>query len=470
MRWVGLMRFVGIVLGMALVAAAGALWWLKFDRRAPTIAPVALSDHIGNRAPIEFDVRTDGPGLREIAVRLNAGGSAYELFREAYPATSWRGSELAEKRIRIEPDLLALQAPEGAATLEVSVDTYGWGFGSNAPALSKTVTIDRTPPQVELLTTQHNSRLGGMELAIFRQSTDTANSGVEVGPYFFPATTGYFADPAVAVTFFAVPQDLDADVQPAVVARDAAGNRREVALPILVKPRKFPERTLAIDDAFLARKVPEIERNNGIPPSTDLVQGYLFINGELRRRSEAKIKSLTAKSAPEPLWDGVFLRQTNAAPLSAFADRRAYVYKSETIDRQTHLGFDLASLKNSPVDAAQNGMVVFAGDLGIYGNTVIVDHGLGVFTLYAHLSTIAVKAGDRVSKGQSLGQTGETGLAGGDHLHYSTLLYGVHVDPIEWWDEQWIKKHVSPKLALLPRAAAAAAPGGTPTAAATPAA
>lgn len=467
------MRVVGILFMAALLGAGATLWWLKFDKHPPGVTPVVLGDSIGNHAPIELDINADAPGLREVAVRLHAGGTAYELFKESYPETSWRGSELTTKRVHLEPDLLALQVPEGQATFEVLVDTYGWSFGSKRPALSRTVTIDRTPPQVELLTTQHNSRLGGLELAVFRQSPDTVTSGVDVGPYAFPATTGYFADPALALAFFAIPQDLSADARPLVVAKDAAGNRREVALPVLVKPRKFPERILALDDAFLSRKVPEIERDNGLSPSPDRVQGYLFINGELRRRSEAKIKELTAKSRPEPLWDGVFKRQTNAAPLSAFADRRVYTYNGQTIDRQTHLGFDLASLKNSPVDAAQNGVVVFAENLGIYGNTVILDHGLGVFTLYAHMSTIAVKPGETVRKGQSLGQTGESGLAGGDHLHYSTLLYGVHVDPIEWWDEQWIAKHVNPKLALAPRpqsAAAPAAPAGTPAARATPAA
>ena len=476
------MRIVGILVVVVLLLLGGTLWWLKFDKGSPTVTPVAMTDSLGNKAPLDLDVRAEGPGLREVTVRLNAGGTVYELFKETYPATSWRGSELTEKRIHLEPDLLALQVPEGQATLDVLVDTYGWGLGHGKPALSKSVNVDRTPPTVELLTSQHNGRLGGMELAVFRQSPDTVSSAIEVGPYVFPATTGYFTDPTVAVAFFAIPQDLNVDARPMLVARDAAGNRREANLPVLIKPRRFPERSLAIDDAFLSRKVPEIERVNGIAPATDLVKGYLYINNDLRKQSEAKIKEVTAKSAPAPMWDGAFHRQTNAAPLSAFADRRVYMYKGAAIDHQTHLGYDLASLKNANVEAAQNGVVVFAGNLGIYGNTVILDHGLGVFTLYGHMNTITVKVGDTVQKGGTLGQSGETGLAGGDHIHYSTMLYGTHVDPVEWWDPLWIKKHVAPKLALLPSAhapvaaqpaAGSAAPAGakaTPPAKAEPAA
>jgi murein DD-endopeptidase MepM/ murein hydrolase activator NlpD len=446
----------GAVVAVVVALLAAAVWWVKFEAHKPEAVLATPVEALGRNTPLDIDVRSSQPGIRAVTVRLQAGGNTYDLAHEEVAATSWRGSGVTEKRVRIAPDLVQLRVPEGPATLEVLVDTYAWHLlaPGPAPSLSVPVKVDLTPPQIELLTTQHNTRLGGVELAVFRQGADTVSSGIEVGPYFFPSTKGLFQDPNAAVAFFAVPQDLTADVRPRLVAQDAAGNRREVYLPVSIKPRHFAERTLTIDDEFLARKVPEIEQANGIPPAADLVKGYLYINGELRKQSEAKIKEVTAKSAPQPLWDGVFHRQTNAAPLSAFADRRSYKYKNDIIDRQTHLGYDLASLKNSPVEAAQNGVVVFAGNLGIYGNAVILDHGLGVFSLYGHLSTIGVHEGERVTKAQSLGQTGDTGLAAGDHLHFSIMLYGVHVDPVEWWDPQWIREHVNAKLTMLPRAAA----------------
>jgi murein DD-endopeptidase MepM/ murein hydrolase activator NlpD len=143
--------------------------------------------------------------------------------------------------------------------------------------------------------------------------------------------------------------------------------------------------------------------------------------------------------------------------MSGFADRRTYLYQGQAIDQQTHLGFDLASVVRAPIEATQNGIVVLAENLGIYGNTVILDHGLGVFSLYGHLSSIAVQAGQRVKRAAPLGQSGETGLAGGDHLHFSIMVQGVHVDPREWWDGKWVREHVTSELNLLPSAAAAAA-------------
>jgi murein DD-endopeptidase MepM/ murein hydrolase activator NlpD len=224
----------------------------------------------------------------------------------------------------------------------------------------------------------------------------------------------------------------------------------------LIKDRKFPERQLQIDDAFLQRKVPEILTAVRQPVPTDLKQGYLTVNRDLRRESEERLRAITARSADHPLWSGVFHRQSNAAPMSAFADRRSYLYGGEVIDRQTHLGYDLASLKNAPVEAAQDGVVVFADYLGIYGNTVVLDHGLGVFSLYGHLSSIGVQQGQPVHAGDALGQTGETGLAGGDHLHFSIMLRGVHVDPVEWWDPLWMRDHVAARLSSLPAAPPAA--------------
>lgn len=451
------MRAALAVLSAAFLLMIGTFWWLKFDHHAPQVSLVSPVAALGRKTPIDVDVRSDPPGLRSLSVRLQAGGTSYELLSESYPAVNWRGSGISSKQIHVESDLVALKVPEGSATLEVYTDTYGWHWRSIAhtPRLSVPVSVHLLPPKVELLTTQHYVRVGGMDVAVFRQSPNTVRSGIEVDKYFFPARTGYFADPAIALVLFAVPQDLIADVRPRLVASDAAGNRREVFLPCVITPRHFPERTLAVDDDFIDRVVPEIAQAGGLTLSGDGLKDYLFINSELRQRNEARIRELTAESASVQLWNGAFHRQSNAAPLSSFADRRTYLYHGDVVDHQTHLGYDLASLKLSPVEAAQNGVVVYADDLGIYGNAVILDHGLGIFTLYGHLSSIAVQRGEHVHTGQTVGQTGQTGLAGGDHLHFSVMLSGVHVDPVEWWDPHWLHDRVTAKLTMFPRASAA---------------
>jgi murein DD-endopeptidase MepM/ murein hydrolase activator NlpD len=457
--------FIAFVL-IAVLVILGSLWWLKFEHEAPTAALPSAFSVLGRNTPFDIGIDAGSGTLRQVAVRLRPAkgekaGQTYELASESYPSTSWRGSDVSARQLHVETDLAQLGVPEGPAMLEVWVDTYAWHLWRSAPAprLEAAINVDMTPPRVEILSSQHNIRLGGSDLAVFRQSADTVHSGVRVADYFFPSMTGYFADQTVALALFAAPQDLTGDIRFFVIATDAAGNERRVALPANVKRRKFEERTLVIDDGFLERKLPELIEANHLPASGTPVEQYLHVNRELRKQNEANIRELTMTSAPAPLWDGPFRRQPNAAPLSSFADRRTYKYKDDVIDHQTHLGFDLASLKLSPVLAAQTGVVIFADNLGIYGNAIILDHGLGIFSLYGHLSTMSVQKGDRVTVGQTIAQTGETGLAGGDHLHFSIMLYGVHIDPIEWWDPHWLTDHITSRVALLPRGAAPQAQG-----------
>lgn len=146
------------------------------------------------------------------------------------------------------------------------------------------------------------------------------------------------------------------------------------------------------------------------------------------------------------MWREAFAPMANAAIESRFADYRTYYYQNKEIDQQVHLGFDLASLQQAPVEASNRGVVLFADFLGIYGNCVIIDHGLGIQSLYAHMSTMDVKVGDTVEKKQVLGRTGATGLAGGDHLHYPLLINGVAVNPIELWDPHWMEDRVFRKI------------------------
>jgi murein DD-endopeptidase MepM/ murein hydrolase activator NlpD len=158
---------------------------------------------------------------------------------------------------------------------------------------------------------------------------------------------------------------------------------------------------------------------------------------------------LKEKTSAERLWDGAWLRQKNAANMARFGDHRSYYYKGVKVDEQDHLGVDLASVANSPVQASNHGRVVYADKLGIYGFTVVIDHGQGLASIYGHLSKIDVTQGQDAKKGDIIGSTGDTGLAGGDHLHFGIMVSGVYVNPIEWWDDHWIEDNISAKLALI---------------------
>jgi murein DD-endopeptidase MepM/ murein hydrolase activator NlpD len=213
-----------------------------------------------------------------------------------------------------------------------------------------------------------------------------------------------------------------------------------------LKNVNYRKSTIPLSESFLQNKVApllqDVGARQGAPKDV-----FVAVNKKLRADNEKRITEITSKATPSMLWKGAFSQLSNSKVEANFADQRTYVYNKEPIDTAYHLGYDLSVTKNYPVEAANSGTAVFVGDLGIYGNTVILDHGLGLFTLYSHLSSFDVKVGDAVKERQIIGKTGETGLAAGDHLHYGVYLHGVAVLPVEWWDAKWINDNIAPKLA-----------------------
>jgi murein DD-endopeptidase MepM/ murein hydrolase activator NlpD len=266
---------------------------------------------------------------------------------------------------------------------------------------------------------------------------------VTVGERFFPGYSGAFQDRDVYLAFFALAYDQGSGTELFVSADDRAGNKTRTGLTHHIRPKTFRKDTIRISDRFLNGKIPEF----GIDmPDATPVEKFLAINRDQRRTDYGQIQEICKAPLRVMHWSGRFLRLPNSAPRAGFADHRTYIYNGKEIDRQVHLGTDLASTEHAPVPAANGGVIVFADQLGIYGRTVFIDHGFGLFSMYAHLNQIMVKKGQSIAKGDILGKTGTTGLAGGDHLHFSILIRDTFVNPVEWWDATWIKHNISSKI------------------------
>ena len=286
------------------------------------------------------------------------------------------------------------------------------------------VTIEFTPPTLEVLGATHYLHQGGGGLVALR-AKGASRVGVKVGDRASsPPTRRARPTAGSHVALFALPWNLPDATPITAWAEDEAGNAVSRPLPSELKPRRFPSGTVEISDKFLAAKLPELLPERASIPPEQLVPAFLVVNRDKRKAAEDTKRQVATRTRPRPLWEGAFIQPRNTKVFSNFAETRSYRYGGKEIDTQVHLGFDLASLKNSPVPAANSGVVVFAGPLTIYGNAVIVDHGLGLQTLYGHLSSLAVKEGDEVKQGQELGRTGTTGLAVGDHLHFEVLIQG----------------------------------------------
>jgi murein DD-endopeptidase MepM/ murein hydrolase activator NlpD len=301
------------------------------------------------------------------------------------------------------------------------------------------------PPRIDLLSTAHNVRKGGTGLVVFRLNEEPEHAGVEVGDMFFPAYPEEGGGEDVFVGYFAVPHDAGNSLKISLVARDGAGNEMRRIFPTRVLTARFPRDTIRISDRFLERKVPEFQ---SVDPSLDpdYLKAYLTVNRKWREENHGRLREICSVSAPRRLWSGAFLQMENTKNMAPYAVRRTYVYNGKVVDKQVHLGLDLASTSGAAVPAGNSGIVVFAEELGIYGQTVVLDHGQGLFSLYSHLSGIAVVQGESVERGQEIGSSGQTGMAGGDHLHFSILVSGEFVNPVEWLDDHWIADNIDNKL------------------------
>jgi murein DD-endopeptidase MepM/ murein hydrolase activator NlpD len=426
---------------LVVLGGIGYLAWRQ-SVRAVRVQFEPEPKFIGARTPITLVLRAARGGVQSVDIRLNQGGTRVTVAQQTFPDPASN-----EQRVQIVVQGGTLGLREGAANLEVRARDGFWRpirvddrMIANLP-----ITVDFTPPTLEVLaSTRYLSRGGGALVAV--RAKGAARVGVNVGDLFFPGFPAGAPDAGLHVVLYALPWNLAPNSPVTATAQDEAGNAVSRALAVNIRARRFPMDTIEVPEQFLASKMPELLPERGQIPPDQLLPAFLTVNRDKRKAAEEMKRKLAGKTRPGPLFEGAFLQPRNTKVFSNFAETRTYRFKGQDVDTQVHLGYDLASLKQSPVPAANSGVVVFAAPLTIYGNTVVVDHGWGLQTLYAHLSSMEVKEGDEVKKGQPLGRTGATGLALGDHLHFEVLIQGVSVTPVEWWDGKWIRDHVGRPL------------------------
>jgi murein DD-endopeptidase MepM/ murein hydrolase activator NlpD len=465
---------LGIVLVLVLAAAGLFVAAGRFD--APVIRINQPVKTVGVDSTLDVTVEAPKGGLTQLDIVLEQGGKSTPLFSLASPASASVAQETPD-RLRItrpigKRALTDLQA--GAGRIVVHAARKGlYGLRTKEASASRDFQARFTPPRISIVSTHHYINLGGSEMVVYRATPPDVDSGVLVGDAFYPGSPASGAgipgsDPSLKVAFFALLYDQDLNTPISLLAKDEAGNQARGSFDYKVFPKPFLRSRIELNDPFLQRVVPEIldhtpEMKLAVAQPSDYLPAFLKINNDLRRVDAQKVIDLAGKSIPELLWKGPFVPLGNAQVESKFADHRTYFYQGKEVDQQVHLGFDLAVTTNIPVKAGNDGKVVYADYLGIYGNCVIIDHGMGVSSLYGHLASIDVKAGDTVKRDQVIGRSGMTGLAGGDHLHFSIQVQGRPVNPVEWWDPHWIDDRVMRKIREAGGQPAAAAPTETET-------
>jgi murein DD-endopeptidase MepM/ murein hydrolase activator NlpD len=450
----GVGRFTLLVAAVALLVLL-ALGVRLASTAAPTIELAQRPAGIGRNTLVTFKVRDPKYRIKSVQLEVTQNGRTYnvpvQLGQVQTPGHHW-WQRRPESVVGVGVFVGRKSIPEleaGRATLHIAATNDSWGrfFRGGRTDVAFDLPVRFSPPLVEVLSPQHYINQGGSELVIFKVSPGTVDSGVQVGNYFFPSWPAKEPDPLTRLGLFAFPYDVDATTAIRIVARDDAGNETVTNFNYKVFPKKFHTDTINLTDEFMQRVVPPImSQMPDLDDQGSLLKNFLMINGHLRQVEAQQLIEYSKQSTPRFLWTEPFIQLGDTKVEAHFADYRTYVYNGQVVDHQTHLGFDLAGLQHMPVKAANDGVVVFAQFFGIFGNAVLIDHGCGLMTLYGHMSSLAVKAGDSVKRGQQIGVSGETGLAGGDHLHFTVLLDGIPVSPVEWWDPHWIHDRIEAKM------------------------
>ena len=398
--------------------------------------------------PFNVRVSDEGVGLGSVRIYLLDSYGESVLVEKEYDKVR-KNDEIS---VSINPEKLGIKSGTSELFIEATDRSRAGIFPGRKAVFSQKVTLDFIPPQIQELSPMLYIRHGGTGVVIYRVSQDAVTSGVRVKDLFFKGYGGHFEDPLIYLAFFAYPYNASRGEEIEIFATDTAGNEVKESVHYRLLRARYAKDKIPVSERFLRSKVlPLFNKLYGYSPvtdegETDLRKAFLKINGETRKENDNRIYEIGRQGAGEILWEGKFSQLPNSKVGATFADHRKYLMDGGVIDEQYHLGYDLSVTRKHPVPASNSGVVVFSDHLGIYGNTVIVDHGMGIMTLYSHLSSIDVSVGDSVGKKDYVGKTGTTGLAVGDHLHYGLYIQGVPARPLEWWDAKWIADNVSYKI------------------------
>lgn len=435
-------KIVGIFLLVLLLAGAAYIYTApEFEREAPTVESdtniywnridplkIQLADNV---ALSHFElILTDGVKSLIVGQGDLDKGTQEQTLLVKYP-----------KSKILDPKARNLQ-------LKVSVnDSSMWNFfQGNKTVKTIDIKVDHKRPNVNVLANSYSITQGGSALVVFQAEDDNlATLYVQAGERHFKVQPykqeGYFA------ALIAWPFNKT-DFSAKIVATDRANNKRVVDIPFYLKNRNYKVSWIKAKDKFIDGKITDLASSDPEYASIDdKLEKLRAINETMRLKNEDLIHALSSEVSDEILnsWKiNKFYPLKNGAKVASYGDERHYYYqtKDNEVSRSYHVGYDLASTKMASIKSSNAGKVVFANENGIYGNMPMIDHGLGLYSLYGHCSSILVKEGDEVKAGETIAKTGVSGLALGDHLHFGVLVQGIEVRPVEWFDGGWIKKNV----------------------------
>ncbi len=432
--------FVLLLLGGIVGGLAYLYNSVMFEQKKPVLKVVDTL-HWNFKKPIPITV-SDESGVKFVRVTLSDGKSTVVLANESFKDV--------QKKVNIQAKYprTAFFDKKSKLILHVeAADNSMWNFlMGNEVKKSIPIKIDVKKPNLNILTNSYSIVKGGVGSVIFSADDENLEKlyiQTSSGKIFKP--TPFYKD-GYYISLVAWEHDKK-DFVANVIAIDKAGNESREKIRFYLLGKRYRVSKIKASDKFINGKISELAReyapDNG--ENMNNLEKFRFINETLRQENEAKIHSIANKLSAERISNfslKPFYPLKNSAAVASFGDHRYYKYKGQTVSESYHLGLDLASTARADIKSSNDGVVVYADVNGIYGKNIIISHGLGIYTLYGHCSSLAVSVGDKVRRGEVIAKTGLTGLALGDHLHFGTLVQGVEVRPEEWMDKKWFTDNV----------------------------
>lgn len=425
----------------AMIAGVIYLYNSKmFERDLPLIA---MTDKVywNLKNPIDVSIE-DESGIKFYEVKMVTSEGEKILTHEALLTPQ------KKLDIQVEYPKMGYGIKDKEVKIVISaVDASQWNFFSgNTAGYEKRFIVDKKKPQVSLLTNSYGIYKGGAALAIFKADDENLEDlyievnkkkRFKVQPFY---AQGYYT----ALVAWPVTEDK---FNARIVVQDKAGNHTSVHIPYYHKAKSYRASKIKLSDRFLKGKIAQLAydytETQGIE---DPIEQFKIINEDVRAKNEKLIHEITSKISDQMVSDfslKPFYPLRNGQKVASFGDHRLYYYDHKKVSESYHLGLDLASIKMDEILTQNHGITVFAEENGIYGNLPIIHHGMGLYTIYGHCSSLKVAAGDTVKPNEQIANTGKSGYAMGDHLHFGVLVQGIEVRPEEWMDKEWIRLNIT---------------------------
>lgn len=434
-----------------------------FETSAPSIGFTGVVEGLGQvPVTIEATIEDSGAGLAWFSVQIQQGDKVYDLARRQ------RVNGAHKRQVQLTFSGRSSGLREGVASLVVVAADLS--VFENRKSSQINFMVDYEKPSLEILLAQDKVLQGSTHLMFVKASDNTGRIevGLRVGEETFKAFPARwldraFDDGSLYVIPFTVPLGLAAEeVSLRVYAEDAVGNGSSLPVEVEIVPRIPVAQELEITKTFVREDVRKVFAAN-----ESVVAGYLnkvgtelkFENPENTRKrdreyfslvyevlapiQEQKIRALLESQRFDRLWFRPLQKQASSV-ISRYATLQKFLGEQDEFGSRLMTGYDLELSRGAEeVVAVSDGVVHFAGDCAHLKKCVIVDHGLGLASLYGNLETISIAVGTRVEVGHTLGTGTLNALGRNRHFYLEVRLQGIPVEVKEWWSPQWFATNIT---------------------------